>query len=105
MQVLARDKPWRYPATRGAFRASTPIALFAKNILKIVDTSQVSDFSKQLVITNIWTVTIIPMFSRKYARQSVKKMVPRIVEQARPQRILLFGSALRDAQARCLCSQ
>ncbi len=26
-------------------------------------------------------------------------MVPRIVEQARPQRILLFGSALRDAQA------
>jgi hypothetical protein len=22
-QVLARDKPWRYPATRGAFRAST----------------------------------------------------------------------------------
>jgi predicted nucleotidyltransferase len=39
------------------------------------------------------------MFSRKYARQSVKKMVPRIVEQARPQRIFLFGSALHDAQA------
>jgi hypothetical protein len=65
MQVLARDKPWRYPATRGAFRASTPIALFAKNILKIVDTSQVSDFSKQLVITNIWTVTILLILSKK----------------------------------------
>ncbi len=26
-------------------------------------------------------------------------MVPRIVEQARPQRIFLFGSALHDAQA------
>jgi hypothetical protein len=47
--------PLAGPAAAG--RASTPIALFAKNILKIVDTSQVSDFSKQLVITNIWTVT------------------------------------------------
>jgi predicted nucleotidyltransferase len=34
------------------------------------------------------------MFSRKYARQSVKKMIPRIIEHARPQSIVLFGSAL-----------
>jgi hypothetical protein len=34
------------------------IATFAKNILKIVSTSQVSDFLEQLVITNIWTITI-----------------------------------------------
>jgi hypothetical protein len=35
MLVLARDKPWLYPATRGAFRASTLIAIFAKRILRI----------------------------------------------------------------------
>jgi len=34
------------------------------------------------------------MFSLEYADQSVKDIVPRIIEYARPKRIVLFGSAL-----------
>jgi predicted nucleotidyltransferase len=34
------------------------------------------------------------MFSLEYAHQSIKTIVPRIIEYARPKSIVLFGSAL-----------
>lgn len=34
------------------------------------------------------------MFSLEYAHQSVKNILPRIIEHARPKRVVLFGSAL-----------
>jgi predicted nucleotidyltransferase len=37
------------------------------------------------------------MFSVEYAHQSVKDIVPRIIEYARPKRVLLFGSALHES--------
>ena len=37
------------------------------------------------------------MFSLEYAHQSVKNILPRIIEHARPQSIVLFGSALHEA--------
>lgn len=39
------------------------------------------------------------MFSLEYAQQSLKTIVPRIIENAKPKRILLFGSALHGTAA------
>jgi hypothetical protein len=36
------------------------------------------------------------MFSLEYAHQSVKNILPRIIEHARPQSIVLFGSAIHE---------
>jgi hypothetical protein len=58
MQVLARDKPRLYSAACGGFPCKHLIAVFAKNILKIVVYSQASDFSEHLGIMNILTITI-----------------------------------------------